>query len=205
MSGRKWKTRGFVLLICLSSMAAGAEEPQRGDIAQQADDPCLQQPNCRDLYDGARRLSQSQQYEGALVMYQSAYALQPRPWLLVNIGRMQHKLGHPEQAIVTYKRFLDDPTTATDMAFSAKAHEFLEAAQRELAEQQAKLHPVAPPISLPSPSPPPPRPLYKKWWLWTIVGGAVALTAIGIGVGIGVSSQNQIGVPSGVSAFYPTF
>jgi tetratricopeptide (TPR) repeat protein len=28
-----------------------------------------------------------------------------------------------------------------------------------------------------------PRPLYKRWWLWTAVGGAVA---IGLGVGLGV-------------------
>ena len=209
MTDRKLKISGLLLVVWFCAVAeSAAEEPQQPrapEASQLARDPCLQDNTCRDLYDGARRLSQAEQYDGALVMYQSAYSLQPRPWLLVNIGRMQQKLGRPEQAIVSYKRFLADPSSATDAAFLAKAQAYLDAAEHEVAEQQAKLHPTAVPVVAPAPVAPPKQPVYKKWWLWTAVGGAVVLTAVGLGVGLSVASQPQVGVPPGVSAFYPTF
>ncbi|MDB4965695.1 MAG: TonB-dependent receptor [Myxococcales bacterium] len=31
-----------------------------------------------------------------------------------------------------------------------------------------------------------PRPLYKKWWVWTIVGGVAVGAALGIGLGLGL-------------------
>jgi PEGA domain len=36
-----------------------------------------------------------------------------------------------------------------------------------------------------------PTPVYKKWWLWTIVGVAVVGVAVGVGVGVGVSGGNS--------------
>jgi tetratricopeptide (TPR) repeat protein len=40
-------------------------------------------------------------------------------------------------------------------------------------------------------------PVYKKWWLWTIVGGAVA---VGLGVGLGVGlSQNSVNYPNAMT------
>jgi hypothetical protein len=31
--------------------------------------------------------------------------------------------------------------------------------------------------------------VYKKWWLWTIVGGAVVAVGLGVGLGVGLSSS----------------
>ncbi len=33
------------------------------------------------------------------------------------------------------------------------------------------------------------RPVYKKWWLWTVVGVVAAGAAVGIGVGVTQSSS----------------
>jgi tetratricopeptide (TPR) repeat protein len=41
------------------------------------------------------------------------------------------------------------------------------------------------------------RPVYKKWWFWTIIGGAVVV-AVAVGVGVGVGT-------SGGSDFNPNF
>jgi hypothetical protein len=79
---------------------------------------------------------------------------------------------------------------------------------------------VSPPASAPEPAtaqapaaainplPPPPRlavkrePLYKKWWLWTIVGGAAAAAAVGVGVGVGASAHSDPSTHFGTSKIF---
>jgi tetratricopeptide (TPR) repeat protein len=57
-----------------------------------------------------------------------------------------------------------------------------------------------PPVAATSPlsvEPPRPTPLYKRWWLWTAVGGAVAVIAIGVGVGVGTAPGKDAPNPGG--------
>jgi hypothetical protein len=35
------------------------------------------------------------------------------------------------------------------------------------------------------------KPVYKKWWLWTIVGGVAVGAALGVGLGLGLSNGPQ--------------
>jgi hypothetical protein len=53
------------------------------------------------------------------------------------------------------------------------------------------------PVVAPAPTAPPPpthaerpTPVYKKWWLWTIVGVVVAGAAVGLGVGLGLPPEH---------------
>jgi len=42
-----------------------------------------------------------------------------------------------------------------------------------------------------------PTPLYKKWWLWTIVGGVVVVgVAVGVGAGVAASSSSPVSAPA---------
>jgi tetratricopeptide (TPR) repeat protein len=42
----------------------------------------------------------------------------------------------------------------------------------------------------------PAAPLYKRWWLWTVVGGvAVVGVALGVGLGVGLRTENPQSVP----------
>lgn len=42
-----------------------------------------------------------------------------------------------------------------------------------------------------------PTPLYKKWWLWTIVGGVVVVgVAVGVGAGVAASSSSAVSAPA---------
>jgi tetratricopeptide (TPR) repeat protein len=41
-----------------------------------------------------------------------------------------------------------------------------------------------------NPAPPPATPLYKKWWLWTVVGVVVVGVAVGVGVGVAESKAS---------------
>jgi hypothetical protein len=51
------------------------------------------------------------------------------------------------------------------------------------------------PAATPPPAPAEGQPVYKKWWLWTIVGG-VAVVAVGVGVGVAYGSQTTSPPPS---------
>ena len=51
-----------------------------------------------------------------------------------------------------------------------------------------------------------PEPLYKKWWLWTSVGG-IALVGAGAGVGVALGTRRDAAMPEGLTAgtFKPTW
>jgi tetratricopeptide (TPR) repeat protein len=173
-------------------------------------DPCLSDPKCNELYEKARTLSRANQYEAALIMYQQTYAMTPLPWLLLNIGRVQQKLGRNEQAAGSYRKILefnakmptDETAGLADVEVTAKAREYLKQAEDAIAEQK-RANPgvvvtTAPVVDK--------VPLYKRWWFWTAIGGGVGLVAVGVGLGIGLSSSNSgARVANGVDIFYPTF
>jgi hypothetical protein len=35
------------------------------------------------------------------------------------------------------------------------------------------------------------KPVYKKWWLWTIVGGVAVATGVGVGLGVALAPGPQ--------------
>ncbi len=150
-------------------------------------DACLQDNQCADLCDRAYSLSQLEQYEAALVTYQSAYVRKPVAWLLVNIGRMQQRMGQPQQAMSTYERFLAAPDAAADTELREKALRYLKAAQAEVAMQRS------PPVAQ--------QPIYKKWWLWVVVGGA-AVAAGAIATATGLVLSNPTVIPNGTPGYY---
>ncbi len=73
-------------------------------------------------------------------------------------------------------------------------------AKPTLAPEPAAPPPSAQALATSNPvQPPPPRatPLYKKWWLWTLVGAAVAG---GVAVGVAQVIPNNASTPSGFQA-----
>ena len=70
-----------------------------------------------------------------------------------------------------------------------------EASKLEFAKPATRPPPATAPAATTAPAttlvttapaaPPEKQPVYKKWWLWTIVGAAAAGVAIGVGVGVG--------------------
>lgn len=170
MPNRPWKNSYLAIFIAI--LLAAASGQSRAQTA--ADDPCLRELACQRLLAKAQSASQDQRYEDALIIYKKAHNLSSAPWLLVNIGRMQHKLGRYQEAKNNYLRYLESPRQPQDDEQRTTAQNFLAQAESQLSPKPDALHlsvsaaPAAPP---PAESP---RPLYKKWWLWTIVGGVVA-------------------------------
>jgi tetratricopeptide (TPR) repeat protein len=109
-----------------------------------------------------RDLQRLGQYEQAILEYQAAYQLAPRPELLFNIAQCHRLAGHASEAIDYYERFLaalpDDPA-----ADEARIHvATLKQKERE-ALASTHVEPVAEKLPAPAPATtapkvPPPKP-----------------------------------------------
>lgn len=197
-----WPLSLFFLLYQLGGLSNSLARSNKTDSqtviaadSSLSDRDCMDDNECRNFVEKARRLSEAGQYEAALVSYQSAYALHPVPSLLVNIGRTQQRSGHLAQAIATYRRFLDTTSPDTNAMLQAKVRDYLRQANTEL-ETQRRLSTVSPrpsPEVTKEPRPPSkiqplpmeqPRPIQKQWWLWTTIGGTTLAAAVGLGIGL---------------------
>lgn len=173
----------LILLFCVGNSRGQTGAP----IAE-----CAQHPACKLLFDQAQQQSRAGQLADALRSYKLAYEVTPDPRLLYSIARVLHKQGETAEAIPYYRQFLDTPfVKPTDEAQKVPAQEFL--TQCEAAQ---KLPPeiIKPPVTTIPDTPPPTvetkrPPLYKRWWFWTVVGGAAAVVAVGVGVGVGMAAR----------------
>lgn len=204
----------FLLILLFGAMPsmATAESVRRpapkgakaGDAgAGQGSGDCMELTECRKYFESARQLSDARQYNAALTAYEKAYALRPSAWLLINIGRVQQKLGRPADAVTSYQRFLADAEHQPAEAVDA-AREYLKQAESDISAQRAKERMAAQPTVAVTPGVDAAggaagapqaveKPVYKKWWFWLIVGGAAAAaaTAVAVGVTVGTAGPSE--------------
>lgn len=160
------------------------------------------------------------EYKQAVDEFQAAYRLRPDPVFLYNLGQ-SYRLGNdPEQALYFYRAYLrtsDDPPNRREVEDRIAVLEKLMADKQKLAAPpDHALSPDAKPqvvekapdtqattaAAAPSSSNDRGRtPVYKKWWLWTVVGVVVVGAAVGIGVG--VSSQKSASFNANVGTVGP--
>ncbi len=143
----------------------------------------------RQLFDSGRRHYDLAEYEAALDDFKEGYRLRDDPVFLYNIGLCHRLLGHKPEALRFFKNYLSRQPDAPNHADIERRVQALdeeiasEAKARAIA--QVETPPSPRPIAAPLPPPPPTPPIYKKWWLWTAVGGVVAASvAVGLGVGL---------------------
>lgn len=124
-------------------------------VARSKPDSCLQDPQCKSLYERAYDLSQKKQYNSALSTYKAAYHRVSAPWLLVNIGRIYQIMGNLADAIQNYDLFLSLPGINMYPQFVHLAQDYKRQATSDLASQQAATPashegPLTSPPSVPS-------------------------------------------------------
>jgi len=165
----------------------------------------------RTSFQEGQRLYDLQRHSEALKKFEEAYLAKPDPAFLFNIAQCHRQLAHYGEAERFYRAFLrKEPATEITPLQREQTLRLIAEMERAQAEERAKTPPTgtftpAPPIvvlSAPNNSTPPPdrqapKPLYKKWWLWTIVG--VAVVGVGVGVGVGVT-QSGTNFPSASTA-----
>ena len=199
MRSRSQKTSWLLAVVWLTAMpSAVAQTPQSG-TRQPLADACILDQECSARAASARSLSDAGQWNAAFSAYQAAHARRPAPWLLVQMGRMQQKLGNPEEAIRLYQQFAASPESDNYSDYREAARRYKQEAIQDLVHRQPSGQPTEPAASSER------TPVYKKWWFWTVlIGGAVVVTAVGVGVGLATRPKTPA-VPDGVSAFEISF
>lgn len=171
------RVAGLALLLLLVGARAATAQPTNLEATE---DACLHDSECLVHYQGARQLSKAGRSEAALDEYQKAYQRLPVPRLLYSIARLQHRLGQARAALASYERFLTT-TLADDEELRAKAREY----KAQLLSSPLPPEPAASATGEHAQAPssgavpltgaaPVHQPIYKKWWLWTLVGAAAA-------------------------------
>jgi tetratricopeptide (TPR) repeat protein len=157
-------------------------------------------------------------YREAALEYEAAYEAKNEPSLLFNIGQAYRLAGDLPNALRAYKSFVrrvpDSPLRAEVEGQIAKINALIEEQSRVKTSPPTGTIQPEPRSNEPTPkrpsnipksddlvvqrSAPSPRatPVYKKWWLWTTIGGVVAL-GVGLGVGLALSLPNNPPRPAG--------
>ena len=155
--------------------------------------------DARAHYEEGTKLYDLGRYQEAAHEYEEAFRLHPDPALLFNIGQAYRQAGDDEAAARAYRGFLrrfpdyekrsevegyiqqlqqriDDKRKADELEQQQEKQAQEERQRREEQEQHERAQPPAPvaaPVVVAAPAPREHVPVYKKWWLWTIVGVVV--------------------------------
>ena len=142
--------------------------------------------------------------------YQLAYKAKPDPALLYDAATAFRLANEPERAIVLYRNYLqfypNQPNAADVRNVVEQLREGIAAAARAkdtppkeplkpapaVEEPKVAEATPAPTVVAVAPEPAPERrgtPVYKRWWLWTIVGVVVVGAAAGVAVALTVPSH----------------
>ncbi len=118
------------------------------------------------------RLYQLGRYQEAIAEYRRAYELRADPPFLFQIAESYRQLGATEQALFYYDRFLAGASDGPDR----------DAAEERVSELESLR--ARPPVAAPPPGliaapgagagAKPPTPLWRRWWVWTAIGAALA-------------------------------
>lgn len=186
----------------------------RAETTPQQPVVCEQVPRCSEQVQAAFQQAKTNR-EAALAAIQDAYSQYPDPRLCYNLGRLLQQLQRPAKAAEQYRHFLESGVESSP-EYLIKARTYLEQVERESEALRKASQPspaVLPPASL-DPAPaittpasgslvsgtqPEKTPVYRKWWFWTLVGGASAVIAVGTTLGV-LSREPDL---SGVTQYRP--
>jgi tetratricopeptide (TPR) repeat protein len=146
---------------------------------------------------------QAKEYDAAVALFEEAYALQPEPNYLFNIGRIYEESGNLEQSVEFYERFVKQPGVPLDARERGLERlRVLRAILEETAPRQPKPdesepEPEPEPLAQPEPEPPaqpedqkPPK-LRIAGYAVLGTGGALLVTG-GVMAGLALGRANAL-------------
>ncbi len=129
----------------------------------------------------------------ALARFQAAYQALASPGYRYHIAQCHRKLKEWKSAVFYYEGYLKD-NPATPMAGLVEGH--LKTCRQRLKEEELRRRGILNPnLGKGGKGGDKVVPVYKKWWLWTLVGVGVAVLATGLGVGLTVGSSSGLKAP----------
>jgi tetratricopeptide (TPR) repeat protein len=176
----------LTLLVPVVARAAPVGQATAADKAQ-----------AREAYREGQRLVEARDYASALNAFRRGFTSYEDPIFIFNIAQCHRLLGNKELAAKWYRNFLErvpePPNLAEIQRWLAKLDREIEAEKRAQAQtpgQSSDDRPVPqgdePAARGTDEAPSEPVPVYKKWWLWTIVGVVVVGAGLGLGLGLGL-------------------
>jgi tetratricopeptide (TPR) repeat protein len=166
------------------------------------------------------------EFQQALDSFKEAYRNYEDPSFLFNIAQCERQLGHKREAVREYRAYLHNSDNADNRETVKQTIAQLE---REIAaDDQRAAAAVAradasnstttattpttaataePATNVLTASAPPPtdrKPAYKKWWVWTIVGGVVAAGAA-TGLALALTRPSAPTATTSLGTSHPSF
>jgi tetratricopeptide (TPR) repeat protein len=157
----------------------------------------------RDAYRAGTQHYDLGEYKEALSAFKDAYRNFEDPVFLFNIAQCQRQLGESQNAARQYRMYL---LKVPDAQNREEVRALIARLEKTIAEEQAnklvapqgtqtevQRSPIepAPPVAVVTTARPPAKPpIYKRWWLWTIVG-AVVVAGVAVGAGVGATQSGQ--------------
>jgi tetratricopeptide (TPR) repeat protein len=160
----------------------------------------------RELYERGTVHYRSGELEQAASEFKASYETYPLPETLFNLAQTHRLLHHYEKAIFYYRQYEATAQLSEHDRESVDAR--IKDVQREQEREQQHVAPiVTTPTKVSAPETTVQRnltttpvsktkPAYKKWWVWTVTGLAVAAAATGIAVGVTQGQRTENSYPS---------
>lgn len=165
---------GWALLTSQAAAETPAPSSPPPEVSAEDDE------KARVLYLNGQRMYEEGRYEDAILAFQSAYDLSPRPLLLYNLANAHERLGQLPEAIDALNRYriYADPQEQDILLARVQTLE------RRL--EQQRVQPVPLPIPAPIPAPVVPQPVptvpvrrSKAPWVVAVSGSVLALAGAG--------------------------
>ncbi len=171
-------------------------ESLKGDLDDPPDQdqeaaPAGVDDQAKELYQAGRKAFNVGDFAEAVDKFKAAYKLSEKPALLYNLAFAHDKAGQRKEAIFFYERYLAEDSSAPEerqgevnaRIKALKKEQATAATAKKVIKKAAKPAPVkAAPKTVKTP-------LYKKWWLWTIVG-VVVVGGVATGVVLGTRDKH---------------
>jgi hypothetical protein len=175
-------------IVCIGLVALAGAATADEDVSDEA-------VRARALSTRGLEEFKSGRFAEAIVAFEASYAIVPAPALIYDSAQAHRLLGHCQEALAGYRRYLSEaPAAKNRAAVEARIAEMRQCASAGDAPSPAPSPPPAPvaakPVLAPAPVAAAPlavtatpserrAPIYKRWWLWTGVGALVAGGVVG--------------------------
>ena len=163
----------MLLLFCAATAGAEDETPLNRDIAKKH-------------WELGEKLYQASNHSAALVEFEKAYKLAPRPGMLFNIARCHEVMGALEKGVEYYERYLEQNPKAANKGLVQTRITNLKATiqkKRQPAPATQKVE-VSAPVPEPAPAAAPRNIPWKRTYGWAGLGAGCALLATGAVLGV---------------------
>jgi tetratricopeptide (TPR) repeat protein len=116
-------------------------------------------------------------YQDAIGEYRRAYELRADPQFLFQIAEAYRQLGATEQALFYYERYLAGAAAGPDRAVAEQHVAEIESLRAAPPPPGPSAGLAAAPGGTAGPTAKRPTPIWRRWWLWTAIGVALAAGA----------------------------